>query len=159
MTEKKKGRFNIIDLIILILIVLTIGFVAYRLLHVGGDPTPTQKVRITFFEEECRSFVPEHTHPGDQMMDGSLNQYLGVVTDITVDESQTYSFNETTNEMMVGSKENYVSVYITGEVEGTVNDYGVVIGDHQYSVGHTLILHAGTGKYYLVIYDIEPFNE
>lgn len=156
MNEKKKGRFNIIDLIIIIVVLLAIGFVAYRLLHVGGDPTPTQKVRITFFEEECRSFVPEHTHVGDPMMDGGENQYLGVVTDVVVDESQTYNYDQRTGEMTVGGKENYCSVYITGEVEGTMTGNGVVIGKTLYGVGHTLILHAGMGKYYIVIYDITP---
>lgn len=154
--EKKKGKFNGIDLIVIIVIVLAVVFIGIKLLHIGDDETPLQKVQITFFEEECLSFVPEHTKPGDPLLDGGENQYLGVVTDVTVDNAQTYNYNEISGEMTAGPKENYCSVYITGEVEGTMTGNGVVVGSTLYSVGHTMILHAGTGKYYLVIYDIKP---
>lgn len=156
MNEKKKAKFNIIDLVIILIVVLGIAFVAWKLLGVGADPTPREKVRITYFEEECLAFVPEHTEVGDPIMDGTGNVDLGVVTNVQVDEALTYNHNETTGEMTAGPKENYCSVYITGEVEGTMTENGVVVGSTLYSVGHTLILHAGTGKYYLVIYDIEP---
>ena len=33
-----------------------------------------------------------------------------------------------------------------------------VIGGTLYSVGHTIVLHAGYGKYYLVIYSIEGLD-
>lgn len=156
MNEKKKGKFNIIDLIIIVIVILGIAFVAWKLLGVGADKTPLQKVRVTFFEEECLDFVPSYTHPGDPMMDGGENQYLGTVTEVKVDNALTYNYNEISGEMTAGPKENYCSVYITGEVEGTLTGNGVVVGSTLYSVGHTMILHAGTGKYYLVVYDIQP---
>lgn len=156
MNEKKKGKFNLIDAIIIAVILLAVVFVVCKLLNVGGDAAPLQKVRITYFEEECLDFVPTHTQVGDPILDGGENQALGTVVDVQVDAAQTYNYNEITGEMTAGPKEGYCSVYITGEVEGTLTSNGVVVGSTLYSVGHTMILHAGTGKYYLVIYDIQP---
>lgn len=156
MNEKKKGKFNALDLIIILVVILAIAFVAYKLLHVGDDGTTLQKVRITYFEEECPDFVPEYTHIGDPVLDGTENIDLGTVVDIQVDASRTYNYDEINEVTTVGPKEDYCSVYITGEVEGTLTDNGVVVGSTLYSVGHTMILHAGMGKYYLVVYDIQP---
>ena len=152
----KKGKFNVIDLVVILVVVLAVGFVAVKLLHIGEDKTPLQKVQITYFEEECPDFVPQYTHIGDPLFDGTENQYLGVVTEVYVDEAQTYHYNEYTKETSAGPKDNYCSVYITGEVDGTMTANGAVVGSTIYAPGHTMILHAGTSKYYLVVYDVKP---
>ena len=160
--EKKKGmifgKLNIIDLAIILVIIAAVAFFANRFMTTGTVTTVPDKVQIVFFEEECPEFVPEQTHVGDPVMDGTTNNSLGVVTDVKVDKSITYSINPNTNEVTLGSKEGYVSAYITAECEGTLTDNGVVIGGTLYSVGHTIVLHAGYGKYYLVIYSIEGLD-
>lgn len=161
--NKKKGmlfgKLNIIDLIIIVLVICVAAFLIWKLLGIGGEPTVPDRVKVVFFEEECPDFVPSHTNPGDPLLDGGENIYLGTVTDVNVDASQTYNYNEITGEMTAGPKEGYCSVYITGEVEGTLTNNGVVVNSTLYSVGHTMILHAGYGKYYLTIYSIEPIEE
>ena len=158
--DKKKGmlfgKLNIIDLAIILLVVAACAFFAFRFMTTGSVATVPDKVNIVFFEEECPSFVPGQTHPGDPVMDGTTNSYLGTVTDIKMDKSITYNVNQQTGEVSLGSKEGYVSAYITAACEGTLTDNGVVIDGTLYSVGHTMVLHAGYGKYYLVIYSIDP---
>ncbi|MGE4353200.1 MAG: DUF4330 domain-containing protein [Oscillospiraceae bacterium] len=160
--DKKKGmlfgKLNIIDLVVILLVIAACAFFAIRFMDTGSVTTVPDKVKIVFFEEECPSFVTAQTHVGDTVMDGTTNTSLGTVTDIKVDDSITYSVNPTTGEVVLGSKEGYVSAYITAECEGTLTDSGVVIDGTLYSVGHTLVLHAGFGKYYLVIYSIEGIN-
>jgi hypothetical protein len=160
--NKKKGtlfgRFNIIDLIIILLVICVAAFLLWKVLGVGGETTQPDRVKVVFFEEECPNYVPSHTNPGDPMLDGGENIYLGTVTGIEIDESQTYNYDEITGEMTVGPKEGYCSVYITGEVEGTLTSNGIVVDSTLYSVGHTMILHAGYGKYYLTIYSIEQID-
>ena len=161
--NKKKGmlfgKLNVIDLIIVILVVCVAAFLLWKLLGIGGDTTAPDRVKIVFFEEECPDYVPTYTNPGDPILDGTENTYLGTVTDVKIDASRTYSYDEITEETRVGPKDGYCSVYITGEVEGTLTDNGIVVDSTLYSVGHTLILHAGYGKYYLTIYSIEPITE
>lgn len=157
--DKKKGmifgKLNIIDLAILLAIIAVVAFFAQRFMTTGSIAMESDKVKIVFFEEECPDFVPEETKVGDSVLDGTTNSYLGKVSDVKVDESITYSIDPNTNEVTLGSKEGYVSAYITAECEGTLTDNGVVIDGTLYSVGHTVVLHAGYGKYYLVIYSID----
>ena len=157
-SENKKRKFNILDLIIIVVFVLAVCFVGAKLLHIGEKDTPLQKFRITYYEEECPDFVPEHTHVGDALLDGKENLYLGTVTNIEVDESRTFHYNESTEETVVSSREGYCSVMITGEVEGTMTANGVVVGGELYAPGHTMVLYAGMGKYYLVVYEVEPVD-
>ena len=153
--ENKKARLNIIDILIILVVLAGVAFFAYKFMTAGGVSAPTDKVQIVFFEEECPDYVPEHTHVGDSVLDGSTNTYLGTVADIEVDESVTYTYNDLTSETTLGHKEGYVSAYITADCVGQLTDNGVVIDGTLYSVGHTLILHAGQGKYYLTIYSID----
>lgn len=154
-SENKKRKFNILDLVIIVVLVLALCFVAAKLMHFG-EKEALPKVRITYYEEECADFVPTHTHIGDKLLDGKENIYLGTVTDIVVDESQTFHYNESTEETIVSSKENYCSVMITGEVEGRMTENGVVVEGELYAPGHTMVLYAGIAKYYLVVYSVEP---
>ena len=154
----KKFKLNIIDIAIILVVIAAVAFFANRFMTTGGVTVEPDKVEIVFFEEECPDFVPEHTQVGDKVLDGTENKFLGTVTDIMVDDSITYNIDEQTQEVSIGTKEGYCSVYITAECEGTLGDNGVVINGTLYGVGHTLILHAGTGKYYLTIYDINPIQ-
>ena len=153
--ENKKARLNIIDILIILVVLAGVVFFAYKFMTAGGTAAPMDKVQIVFFEEECPDYVPEHTHVGDSVLDGTTNTYLGTVADIEVDESVTYTYNDLTSETTLGHKEGYVSAYITADCVGQMTDNGVVIDGTLYSVGHTLILHAGQGKYYLTIYSID----
>ena len=154
----KKFKLNIIDIAIILVVVAAVAFFGFKFMTTGGASAPADKVEIVFFEEECPDFVPPHTQVGDKVLDGTENNYMGRVTDVVVDKSITYNVDERTQEVTIGTKEGYCSVYITAQCEGTLSENGVVINGTLYGVGHTLILHAGTGKYYLTIYDITPIK-
>lgn len=154
----KKFKLNIIDIAIILVVVAAVAFFGFKFMTTGGTSAPADKVEIVFFEEECPDFVPEHTQVGDKVLDGTENNYMGTVTNIEVDDSITYNIDERTQEVSIGTKEGYCSVYITAQCQGTLSDNGVVINGTLYGVGHTLILHAGHGKYYLTIYDINPIQ-
>ena len=154
----KKFKLNIIDIAIILVVVAACAFFGWKFMTTGGVTAEPDKVEIVFFEEECPDFVPPNTKVGDRVLDGTENNYLGVVTDVLVDESITYNVDERTDEVTIGHKEGYVSCYITAECEGTLSDNGIVINGTLYGVGHTVILHAGFGKYYLTIAEITPIN-
>lgn len=145
--EKKKGRFNIIDLIVIILLVLAIVFIAYKLLPKNSDNVETQKVRITYYMEKCADFVPAHTQIGDTLYVSDTNLQLGVVTDIRVEDYQPNI--ESAND------ENYCSIYITGEVDAVMSEHGPLVGNTLFGIGHTMVIYAGMGKYYVAVYDAE----
>ncbi len=145
--EKKKGRFNIIDLIVIILLVLAVVFIAYKLLPKNSDNVETQKVRITYYMEKCADFVPAHTQIGDALYVSDTNLQLGVVTDIRVED---YRPNiESAND------ENYCSIYITGEVDALMSEHGPLVDNALFGIGHTMVIYAGMGKYYVAVYDAD----
>lgn len=157
--DKKKGmifgKLNIIDLALILLVIAVIAFFAMRFMTTGSIATVPDKVQLVFFEEECPEYVVSNTKVGDSALDGNTNTYLGTVTDVKIDESITYNIDPITNEVSIGTKEGYVSAYITVECEGTLTPNGLVIDGTLFSVGHSLVLHAGYGKYYLAVYSLE----
>jgi hypothetical protein len=160
--EKKKGmlfgKLNIIDLAILLVLIAAVAFFVTHFMNTGETTSATQKVYITFYEEECANYVVEQTHVGDPVLDGSLHKSLGTVVDVQTGEAHSYTTNPNTGKLTMGPKEDYCSVYITIEAQGELTGNGVVIDETLYGVGHSLVLHAGEGKYYLVVYNIEPAN-
>ena len=142
--EKKKFRINIIDIIILVLIVCVAVFAVMKFSD-GGKVSAATKV-------------------GDPVYDATFLKDLGVVTGLEVSEPISYEVLKDSSGEPIGSvgpivREGYHSVKIITEVEGTMTDHGFMMGESLYSVGHTLVLHAGQGKYYLKIYSITPLGE
>ena len=156
MENKKKGmifgKINIIDLIIIIAVILVVIFLVMKFSDGGivGEAAANDHVRITFYQEECANYIAEQTKLGDVVYDAN------VVTDFKVEkDSQTYVTTDD-GELHLVPREGYCAVYITTETYGTLTPNGVVVGGETYGVGHTLVLRAGFGKYYLRVYDIEP---
>jgi hypothetical protein len=149
------GKINIIDLVIIVVVVCAGIFVVTKLLGVGAAKENTTKVKITYIEDECAEYVVPYTQVGDPLLDGTENVSLGTVTDVVTDTANSYSTLED-GTIVSGAKEGYVAVYITGELEGVLTDNGVLVGNNLYAVGHSMVLYAGQGKYYCVVYSIEP---
>jgi len=167
MSEQKKkgmlfGKINVIDLVIILAVVLIAVFLVLKFSDGGstvvGQAAPNDHVRITFYQEECADFIVAQTKVGDSVYDGNNGNYIGKVSEVVTDaESKTYVTDEDGN-MHIAPKEGYCAVYISVDVLGTMTDRGVVVESFNYGVGHTLVLHAGLGKYYLRVYDIQPIE-
>ncbi|MBQ4369831.1 MAG: DUF4330 family protein [Oscillospiraceae bacterium] len=164
MENKKKGmifgKINIIDLIIIIAVILVVIFLVMKFSDGGivGEAAANDHVRITFYQEECANYIAEQTKIGDTVYDANAEYEFGVVTDFKVEkDSQTYVTTDD-GELHLVPREGYCAVYITTETYGTLTPNGVVVGGETYGVGHTLVLRAGFGKYYLRVYSIEPID-
>jgi len=157
--EKKKFRINIIDIIILVLIVCVAVFAVMKFSDGGqvSAATNTQKLRVTFFQEECADYVIAATEIGDPAYDGSYAKHLGVVTGVELGPPISYLIDATGATGPV-IRDGYHSVIITTEIEGVLCEQGFMVGDSLYGIGHTLVLYAGDGKYYLRVHSIEPLG-
>lgn len=152
---KKKFRFNIVDAIIIVLLICVVIFAVRFFSDGNGGATVQETYLLTFYGEEVADYVIPNTEIGDTVYDFDDKLTLGKVTDIKTDESQTY-IEDSSGKVHLGPKENYSSVYITVEVLGTRTENGVIVGGVLYSVGHSVVLYAGDGKYFLKTYSIEP---
>jgi len=156
--EKKKFRINIIDIIILVLIICVAVFAVLKFSDGGqvSEATNVQKIRVVFFQEECADYVIAATEVGDAAYDGSYAKHLGVVTGVEIGDPISYTTENGVTVPLI--RDGYHSVLLTTEIEGVLCEQGFLVGDSLYGVGHTLVLYAGDGKYYLKIHSIEPLG-
>lgn len=154
-SKKKPGRINIIDVIIIAVIVLAVAFIAWKLLRSDSGISSSQTLYLTVYEAEADNYVVDEIQIGDVACDGSNNSMtrIGTVQDVWRSDSDSYEFNETTNEYVKTSKPDHCSVYITIEVQGTMTDNGILVGSQLYGIGHSMVLYAGDAKLYLFVYD------
>ena len=152
--NNKKFKFNIID-VILILMIICVGIFAVRFFNdqATGGATSAKTYYLTFYGEEVADFVIEKTAIGDATWDFDSEVALGPVVDIVVDESRSYVETED-GEFVMGPKEGYSSVYITVEVQGTESPNGIIVDGVLYSAGHSVVLYAGFGKFFLKTFDM-----
>lgn len=148
------GKINIIDLAIVIVIVAVIGILGFKFLapsQSGGDAQGICEVK--FYIEEVSDFVSEKVNVGDKLMDESKNVSLGVVTNVELFDAVSYG-TDAEGKWVKSSKPDYKSMIITGEVNATKFDHGMIVNASKYYVGHTFVLLAGEAKLYLRVYDI-----
>ena len=157
--EKKKFKINIIDIIIVVLILCVAVFAVLKFSDGGiNDATSLDKVVIRYYLEECPDYVIAATEIGDPVYDGSSEQNMGTVTAIETGDPIGYEvLPDGTSAPIV--REGYSSVLITTEAEGTWSDHGVVVGGTIYAPGHSLVIYAGQGKYYLKVHSVELLED
>ncbi len=154
--EKGKlfGKINIIDLVIILVIIAAVAFVGFKFLAPGMTSTSSAGVaEVKFYIEEVSDFVADKINIGDKLMDESKNVSLGVITNIEFGPAVSYGTNSE-GEWVTSEREGYKSMILTGEVEATQYDHGMIVNASKYYVGHTFVLLAGKSKLYLRVYDI-----
>jgi hypothetical protein len=154
----RKFKFNIVDAIIILLIICVVIFAVKFFSDRGsGGPMALDTFSISFYGEEVADFVIDQTRLGDSVLDSEEENYLGTVVEIKTEPSQTY-VEDAEGKLVLGPKENYSSLFLSTEVEGTQSEYGLIINGVLYGVGHSLVLHAGQGKYFLRVFSIEKLS-
>lgn len=159
--EKKKYKFNIIDAIILVLIICVAVFAVLKFSDGGsgaGAAVQQEKVIIRYYLHEAADYVVNATEVGDPVFDGTSEQDMGVVTAIETGEPQGYLDPEDPTSGYV-RRENHCSILITTEAYGTWTDHGVVVGETIYAPGHSLVVYAGQGKYYMKVHSLERIGQ
>ena len=151
------GKINIIDFVVIVVIVAAIAMLGVSRLSKRGAETVTipdgKSAYITFYAEEIPEYVAEKLEEGSKVYDVDMKTYLGDVVSFEVEPSVTFSTN-TEGDSVLTTKEKYKSVKITAKVNGTPNDYGILVDDNQYGVGHSMTIRAGSAKIYLKVYDV-----
>jgi len=153
----KKFRFNIIDLVIIALVGCAVAIFCIKFIGDGAND-PGKTVRITCYEEECPDYVIENTKIGDPVYNSTDEVNIGNVVDVRTAPSVSYIETET-DEIIAGSKDGYSALFITTEMKNaTVSPHGVVVGDVILAPGHTLVIYAGGGKYFMTVQAVEVMD-
>lgn len=147
------GKINIVDLIIIIVLVFSVGLFAYTKIAEDANSASSTPLIFEFYTDELPEYVVPHVKVGSKLFDNDTNLELGEVTGVKSGPAVVYNVNEA-GETVTSEKEGYKSIRITGKVKGALGDFGVEISGHKYGVGHSMTLRVGTAKIYLKISDI-----
>ncbi len=151
----KKRKFNIIDLIVILVIVAAIAFVGFKFLAPGGtEGTSTETFYVTFYGEEVADFVIDEIELGADVYDEGQEKVIGKVHDIEISDGISYATTDE-GQSVITSREGYSALKVVAEVEATEFSNGIIVGSMRYGVGHTMTMRAGYAKMYLRVSDIQ----
>lgn len=157
--SQKKAKFNIIDVLVILVLIVGIAFVGMRMF--GGDDSTTstsdpsaETFYVTFVAESVPEAVSLHLETGLKAENNSRNMDLGTVYDFTVSESRNYIALES-GEYAVASKPGYVQITLTCELTGVQQGTGLLVGEFMLNVGHYMTVRAGNTEMYCYVADIQ----
>ncbi|MGI6668377.1 MAG: DUF4330 family protein [Acetivibrionales bacterium] len=155
------GKISIIDIIIVIVLLAVLLFAAARL----GIFSPkqavtvnTEKIRITFYQEEVSTFTVENIKIGDPASDSLKNANLGNVVDIKSDKSVSWGVDKD-GKQVKSTKAGYSSVFITTEANALLDSNGIITGGSRFYIGQALNVRFGTSVIWCRIYDAVKVEE
>ena len=150
MNKKIFGKFNWVDVIIIVAVIAAAAIVGYKMFlkPTAAVSTDTStKMELTFFVEESPEYAANLVQVGDRVYDETMNCVLGTVTSVEIGDSHSYGANSD-GIIVRSNKPGYNSVKITSEVNATEYENGVMVGVTKYGVGHTFTFYAGKAKLY-----------
>lgn len=156
--QKAKRKFNVIDLIFIVVIVVALVAVGVKFL---GDNTTTRTATeyiITLHTDDAPNEALTPVKTGDTVIDEAGDITLGKIEAVTLGQSRVYTTNSD-GQMLTSVKEGYSSADITVRVTATGTSNYITIGGTKYSINHGMTTRCGMSKLYLRITDIQPVSK
>ena len=123
---KKKLRFNIVDLIIIILVIaaVTAGVCIFlgSKLGFGKDGNEKKKISYVLQLSELRDIYVDNIQNGDDAYDADTDKYLGKVVSVSSEATTRIGTDKSTGNMVVSEIEGRVDLFVTLENEAEYYD-------------------------------------
>lgn len=189
MENKKKLKFNIVDVIFLLVLLAGLAFLALRFIQSlpesepaaesdpvpesqpvsdpPQEPTPTdppgpveEMYVITFFVPESADYIVNRLQLGSDMTDDSITLDLGTLVDYETGPARISSA-AADGHLVISDKEGYSSVYLTCKMPGIHNGFGVTVcgGSLRLEVGHSMVIRTWESKFWAYVYDIQKLED
>lgn len=156
--NQKKAKFNIVDIIVILVLLAGVAFVAVRMF--GGeepaaiaDPAAGSTYHVTFHAECVREDVANTLVLGSKAENASRNMDLGKLIDFSIDESIIYTTDSKGN-FIKTTKPDYVSVTLTCELTGVDQATGLQVGQFMLNVGHNMGVRCGFTELNMIVQNI-----
>lgn len=155
--NQKKAKFNIVDIIVILILVAGIAFVGVRMFGgeepAAADPTAGSTYHVTFHAECVREDVANTLVLGSKAENASRNMDLGTLIDFTIGESIAYG-TDSNGQVVQGTKPGYVSVSLTCELTGIDQSTGLQVGQFMLNVGHNMGVRCGFTELNMIVQNI-----
>lgn len=155
--NQKKAKFNIVDIIVILVLVAGIVFVGVRMF--GGqepaveNPTGGSTYHVTFHAECVREDVARTLVLGSKAENATRNMDLGKLIDFTIDDAIAYG-TDRDGHVVQGTKPGYVSVSLTCELTGIDQSTGLQVGQFMLNVGHSMGVRCGFTELNMIVQNI-----
>jgi len=139
----KKGKFNWVDGLVILLVVLLIAGAVYKFRgnSVTNSAVPMEQVSYTVGISGVRSGMVDAIREGDTVFDGDSGNAVGTITKVEVSECRTTMAKDDGTVVWVPKEDRY-DVVITVEAWATVNgDTCMVNRIYQLNVGSNRSLY------------------
>lgn len=161
--SQKKAKFNIVDIIVILVLLAGVAFVAVRMF--GGeepaaavsDPASGSTYHVTFHAECVREDVANTLVVGSKAENASRNMDLGTLVDFRLEDSIVYSVDND-GKVVKASRPDHVSVTLVCELTGVDQSTGLQVGQFMLNVGHYMSVRCGFTEIQTVVVDIAPVN-
>ena len=158
--NQKKVKFNIVDIIVILVLLAGIAFVAVKMFGgqepaAAADPAGGAPYLVTFRAECVPEEIAASLSVGSKSENASRNMDLGTLVDFTIDESVIYSFDSEGN-CVKSTKPDYVSVTLVCRVTGTQEPTGLQVGQFMLNIGHDMGVRCGNTEINTTVWSIAP---
>lgn len=156
--SQKKAKFNIVDLIVLLVLAAGIAFVALRMFGSSAapaeaDPVTGSTFHVTFYAECVPEDVAASLVQGSRCENAARNMDLGRLIDFSTGDSVYYAVDDS-GECVRSVKPGHVSVTMTMELTGIQQPTGLQVGDFLLNIGHEMGVCAGNTEIGAIVWDI-----
>lgn len=160
MEKQKKLKFNLVDVIFILVVLAGIAFVALRMGGVDVEPSSgsSEEYIITFVGTEVPNYVIDRLEVGAPVTDDSLTVNLGTLVDFETGPAKISSA-AADGHQVVSDREGYSSLYLICRVSGTNNGFGVTVDGLKLGVGHSIVVRARDAKLWMAVYDIQKLSD
>lgn len=155
--NQKKAKFNVVDIIVIILLIAGIAFVGVRMFGgeeaAAADPATGDTFRVTFYAESVPEAVAATLVQGSASENASRNMDLGTLVEFSTGESVVYSY-DSKGVCVQSTKPGYVSVTLVCELTGIQQPTGLQVGQYMLNVGHSMGVRCGNTEINTIVLDI-----
>ena len=172
MEKKKKLKFNIVDVIVVLVLLTGITFMAVRFIgsrlpaHADPDPEGSGPVDenveewyvITYFVPESADYIVDHLFADSPLTDDGIKLDLGILVDFETGPARISSA-AADGHLVLSDREGYSSVYLMAAAPGIDNGYGVTVDGLKLEIGHSMVVRSKKAKFWAYVYDIQKLED
>ena len=162
--DSKKWKFNIIDGLVLAVVILAAVFLFLRITGPAQTEDPKEELVyepyvIEYYCDNSYNWVTDTLQVGDRITDDSMRLNMGALLDYDLQPSVFWQTNDA-GQMVRATRDDQRAVTLVTIIDAADNGNGVTTYDNLIlSLGHTLVLRVGEGKYYMSVRSFTKLSE
>ena len=160
MEKEKKLKFNLVDVIFILVLLAGAVFVFLRLSgkNIVSSSGPSEEYIVTYYIADSADYIVNHLRVGSSLTDDALSLDLGTLVDFETGPARINS-TAADGHQVVSDREGYSSVYLMSKVRGADNGFGVTVDGLKLAVGHSMVLRSQEAKLWVYVYDIQKLSD